>query len=200
MRKVFFALLGVLCLSAQPMSAQNTSVEVLAGMNLSSMSSLDSKIGFHAGVRIGKDLPSVFNGAYINGAALLSLKGAEKDYGDLLDVNFNAYYLEIPVHFGYKYVFNENVAVFGEFGPYFSFGLFGKASVASMGDKAKVDTFSDEGGVNRFDFGLGFRLGVELSNRVPISVGYDFGLVNVAKEVDEAVRNSNLTLSIGYKF
>ena len=69
-----------------------------------------------------------------------------------------------------------------------------------MGDKAKVDTFSDEGGVNRFDFGLGFRLGVELSNRVPISVGYDFGLVNVAKEVDEAVRNSNLTLSIGYKF
>lgn len=193
-------MLGVICMSAQPMMAQSASVEVEAGLNLSSMSELDSKIGFHAGVRVGKELPTLFNGAYINGAALLTLKGAEKDFGDILDVEFNAYYLEIPVHFGYKYAFNENVSAFGEFGPYFSFGLFGKAKAKSMGDEAKVDTFSDDGGVKRFDFGLGFRLGIELNNRVPISVGYDFGLINVAKDADESVKNSNLTLSIGYKF
>lgn len=193
-------MLGVFSLSAQPIMAQSTSVEAEAGINLSSMSILDSKIGFHLGVRVGRELPTLFDGAYINGAALLTLKGAEKDYGDILDVKFDAYYLEVPVHFGYKYVFNENVAVFGEFGPYFSFGLFGKSKVKSMGDDAKVDTFSDDGGVKRFDFGFGFRFGVELNNRIPISVGYDFGLINVAKDTDEAVKNSNLTLSIGYKF
>lgn len=197
MKKVFFMVLGIFCMISQPMVAQNSEVEITAGLNLSSMSEYDSKIGFHAGVRLSKGFSS---GAYINGAALLSLKGCEKDLGELLDVTFNAYYLDIPVHLGYKYAFNESVSVFGEFGPYFAFGLFGKAKLSLMGDEIKVDTFSDDGGVKRFDFGLGLRVGVEINNRVPISIGYDFGLVNVAKDTDDAIRSSNITLGIGYKF
>ena len=200
MKKLFLTLCGLSCLLAQSVMAQDSSVEVTAGMNLSSMSELDSKIGFHVGVRVDKQLPTLFNGAYINGAALLSLKGAEKDLGDALNMSCNAYYLEVPIHFGYKHAFNESISAFGEFGPYFAFGLFGKTKLESMGDDAKVDTFSDDGGVKRFDFGLGLRVGVEFNKRIPLSVGYDFGLINVVEGAEDAIRNSNLTLAIGYKF
>ncbi len=181
-------------------SAQ-TENEVAVGMNLSSISKLDSKIGFHIGYRVTQNLPSLFEGAYINGGAFLTLKGAEKDYGRELDFNCNAYSLEIPIHFGYKHRL-ENVAIFGEFGPYFGFGLFGKTELSSYGESAKVDTYSDEGGVKRFDFGLGFRVGIEIHHKIPVSIGYDFGLIDANKDGEDApsMKHSNLTVSVGYKF
>lgn len=184
-------------------SSANSQVEnvVEVGMNLSDMSKMDSKIGFNIGYRLIKPLPSLFEGAYINCGALLSLKGSEKDYGKELDYNCNAYYLDIPIHFGHKHTLSENVALFGEVGPYFGIGLFGKSKLEIMGERAKVDTFSDEGGVNRFDFGFGFRFGIEILQKVPVAIGYDFGLVDVNKE-DEgpSIKNSNLSVSVGYKF
>lgn len=179
--------------------AQGFESEVQAGMNLSSISKYDSKIGFNVGFRGTIPIQSA-GGTYFNIGALLTLKGAEKDYGYELDAKIDAYYLEIPVHFGYKHAVSENIALFGEFGPFLGIGLFGKAKVASMGQRAKVDTFSDEGGAKRFDFGLGFRAGIEISQKVPISVGYDFGLLNINKDEDPSLKSSNFTIAIGYKF
>ena len=198
--KKLLTLALVLILGIGSASAQ-TENEVEIGMNLSSISKLDSKIGFHLGYRLTQNLPSLFEGAYINGGALLTLKGAEKDYGQEMDFNCNAYSLEIPIHFGYKHRL-DNVAIFGEFGPYFGFGLFGKTKLSSYGESAKVDTYSDEGGMKRFDFGLGFRVGVEILHKIPVSIGYDFGLIDANKESDEApsMKHSNMTVSIGYKF
>lgn len=186
-------------ISASTIFAQGFEGEIQAGMNLSNVSKYDSKIGYHFGFRGTFPIKSA-SGTYINVGALLTLKGAEKDYGYELDAKIDAYYLEIPVHFGYKHTISENIALFGEFGPYLGIGLFGKAKLASMGQSAKVDTFSDEGGAKRFDFGLGFRAGIEINQKVPISFGYDFGLANINKDEDPSLKNSNFTVAIGYKF
>lgn len=197
-KALIFALAIIMGIGSAAAQVEN---EVEVGMNLSSMSKLDSKIGFHLGYRLTKHLPSLFEGAYLNGGALLTLKGAEKDYGSDLDFKCNAYYLEIPIHFGYKHVLSENLSLFGEFGPYLGIGLFGKTKLESGGESAKVDTFGDEGGVKRFDLGLGFRLGFEIQERVPVSFGYDFGLLNAADTDDgPSIKNSNFTVSVGYKF
>ncbi len=198
-----FLLAAVFAILGMSASYAQTTGEIVAGINLSDMSELDSKIGFHIGARGEIMLPSVCNGFYANGAALITLKGAEKDYGRELDFNCNAYYLEIPIHAGYKYVLDDDLAFFGEFGPYFSIGLFGKSKLATEDESIKVDTFSEDGGVKRFDFGLGFRLGTEINKHFTASVGYDFGLVDVADdEYDESpsIKNSNLYVSFGYKF
>ena len=99
----------------------------MAGMNSSKFSTdgLDSKVGFHVGIKAEKDLPQIAQGVYLDMAALLSLKGTQINGNDA-SLKFNPYYLEIPIHMGYKYAINDNFAIFGNFGPYFAVGLFGK--------------------------------------------------------------------------
>lgn len=199
MRKLFtlvFALIiGVSSAMAERTVAEVEN-EVEVGMNLSSISEFDSKIGFHMGYRLTITPPNLFYGVYINAGAMLSLKGAAYDYG-----NINAYYLEIPVHFGYRYYASKNIALFGEFGPYLGIGLFGKSTTLRSYVEEEFDTFSDEVGIARFDYGLGFRAGVEINQKVPVSIGYDFGLKDINRgDEDTSLKNSNFTVSIGYKF
>ncbi len=206
MKKVFLTL----CIASVTIGAfaqKEFNWEVQAGMNSAKVTNYGSRIGFHAGARAQIDLPSLYNGAYVNAGAFLSLKGTTIDWGDLLDFKINAYYLEIPVHLGYECAINDNFAVFGEFGPYFALGLFGKAKADELGGYHEShNTFDDC--FKRFDFGLGLRLGVEFHQKYTFSIGYDFGLINAWKENDEEdviditakSKNRNLTISLGYKF
>ena len=122
---VLFALLmtGVMGIHAQ----EGLKWGAMAGMNSSKFSTdgFDSKVGFHVGIKAEKDLPQIAQGVYLDMAALLSLKGTQINGNDA-SLKFNPYYLEIPIHMGYKYAINDNFAIFGNFGPYFAVGLFGK--------------------------------------------------------------------------
>ena len=44
--------------------------------------------------------------------ALLTLKGAKIDGGSAASIKFNPYYLEIPVHIGYKYAVIKMMLLF----------------------------------------------------------------------------------------
>ena len=156
------------------------------------------------------------SGAYMDFAALLTLKGAKIDGGSIATVKFNPYYLEIPVHVGYKYAVNENFALFGSVGPYLAVGLFGKAKLSignAIGDWADIegmesvgglegksvseDIFGDDG-FKRFDFGLGLKAGVEFNKKYQVALSYDFGLIDVQKDL--GMKNRNLMISFGYMF
>lgn len=199
--KKLLSFLVIAIIGINSVKAQTLSGEVVAGLNIADVSELDSRIGFHVGVVGSYGFSNEFNGAYANAGALISLKGGQLDYGSILKANLDAYYLEIPIHIGYKHSLSENFAIFGEFGPYIGIGLFGKSKIESKGESISVDTFSEDGGVKRFEMGLGFKLGVEINKLIPISVGYDFGLANINNDNDGgSIKNSNLTISIGYKF
>ena len=188
MKKFFSTLIVAIAALSMGFTAQAEAPqwEIVAGMNVANLdaSGASSRIGFHAGLRTTIGIPSVSNGFYANAAALLSLKGFKA-----AGITANPYYLDIPVHFGYKYAINETLALFGELGPYFGIGLFGKTD--------GEDVFGDDG-YKRFDFGLGLRAGIEFNQKVPVSIGYDFGVLDVADGI--SAKNRNLMLSIGYKF
>ena len=86
-------------------------------------------------------------------------------------------------------------------------GLFGKAKLKVDGDIADIaelggnsmseDIFGDDG-LKRFDFGLGLKAGVEFRKKYQVAISYDFGLVEVIKEV--GMKNRNLMISLGYMF
>lgn len=115
------------------------------------------------------------------------------------------YYLNIPVHIGYKFSAGRNVSLFVNAGPYFNIGLFGKAKETITPDKGTATTKETAGNVfsdkmlNRFDWGLGFRAGTEIARRVQLSIGYDWGMKNVNKTgVDN--KNRTFVASCAYMF
>lgn len=199
---VLFALLmtGVMGIHAQ----EGLKWGAMAGMNSSKFSTdgFDSKVGFHVGIKAEKDLPQIAQGVYLDMAALLSLKGTQINGNDA-SLKFNPYYLEIPIHMGYKYAINDNFAIFGNFGPYFAVGLFGKMKatgylidevegLTSIHDSAKV---FGSNAMKRFDFGLGLKAGVEFFQKYQVSIGYDWGLLDNIE--DSGNKNRNLMLSVG---
>ena len=203
MKKIFvlFVLLmtGVIGIHAQ----EGLKWGAMAGMNSSDFSTdgFSSKVGFHVGIKAEKELSQIAQGVYLDMAALLSLKGAQVN-GDDASLKFNPYYLEIPIHMGYKYAVNDNIAVFGNFGPYFAVGLFGKVKAtgylideSNIHDSAKV--FGDDA-MKRFDFGLGLKAGVEFCQKYQFSIGYDWGLIDNIENGGN--KNRNLMLSLGYFF
>lgn len=72
------------------------------------------------------------------------------------------------------------------------------ADIAGLdGNSASEDIFGDDG-LKRFDFGLGLKAGVEFSKKYQVAISYDFGLVEVAKDL--GMKNRNLMISLGYMF
>lgn len=209
MKKVllFFVLVAMSVVSVN--AQDNLKWGVMAGMNVSkyTITGFDSRIGFHAGVKAELGLSQEASGAYMDFAALLTLKGAKIDGGSIASIKFNPYYFEVPVHVGYKYAVNDDFALFGNVGPYIAVGLFGKAkakvdgNIADLGElgtnSASEDIFGDDG-LKRFDFGLGLKAGVEFSKKYQLAISYDFGLVEVAKDL--GMKNRNLMISLGYMF
>ena len=206
---------GVFSANAQGSTFQDLQFEGVAGLNISNMGGLGSKAGLHIGAKAEMLLPSLADGAYANAGVLLSLKG-NSYYG----LKTAANYLEIPIHAGYKHVINENLSVFGEAGPYFALGLFGKMDVevdtegswSSPIDAIQINTFDSDFGLNRFDIGVGLKAGVEIKKKYTVSIGYDWGFIDAYKnsgfskmdddyaDLTPKMTNTNLSISLGYKF
>lgn len=224
MKKILFTLLLALpfCMA---MKAQDFRVGVTGGYNLSSPSGYDSQSGFHAGVKGELGLPQVTKGLYMDFGLMLSSHGW-KSPGNYYNDNYyptteskpdnslsgytsnnkcTPYYLNIPVHIGYKFTVGRNVSLFINAGPYLNIGLFGKARetvTSGKGTTTKKETagnvFSDKM-LNRFDWGLGFRAGTEIARHVQLSIGYDWGIKNINKYGLDC-KNRTFVVSCAYMF
>ena len=209
--KKFLPLFRVALVATATVSAQGLRYGITGAMNVANYAmevegisfNPDSRIGFRAGFRMEMDAPFIYDGFYFDAEALLSAKGAKFDSSsgeDAASVISRPYYLEIPIHIGYRYMFGQgNVGIFGSFGPYFGVGLFGTNKVTVAGVESKPDAFSSDG-LKRFDFGLGLRAGVAMFEHYRIYVGYDWGLIDVAKSGGNKINNRNFYVGASYMF
>ena len=223
MKKILLTLLFILPFYMAA-KAQDFRVGVTGGYNLSSPSAYQSQSGFHAGVKGEFGLPQVAKGLYMDFGLMLSSHGW-KSPGYYYNSNYNPatgekpdkpslgytssykctpYYLNIPVHIGYKFSVGQNVSLFIKAGPYFNIGLFGKATETIAPDKGAAMTkktanvFSDKM-LNRFDWGLGFRAGMEIAHHVQFSIGYDWGMKNINRN-DVNSKNRTFVVSCASMF
>lgn len=208
MKKLFaVAFLAVMTLSANAQDFKKFRFGPTVGLNISTMN-LDynhsSKVGFNVGALAEYNFT---DNIFMTGAVKFSQKGVK--WNNLMrngnDLKANPGYIEIPIHAGYRYSFNDNFSLFGEFGPYLAFGVCGKLkadgydSIDYFGDDAKA-VFG--GKAKRFDFGLGFAVGAEYS-KFQLRVGYDFGLTaafDLPDYVGTSAKNRNLYFALSYMF
>lgn len=174
---------------------------VRAGLNVASFTGdlgedMDSKCGFVGGLSADFALMESF---YINSGVFFSMNGAKFDE-DGYKLTYSPMYIKIPVMASYRYNFNENLQWQLNFGPYFAFGVGGKAKVEYEGEEEKADFFGDDDdqlGGKRFDMGLGVGTGITW-NKIFFGIEYDFGMTKVVKDVKG--KNSAFSVSLGYNF
>ena len=208
--KKILTLIAAVIMGVGVASAQGFSAEAVAGLNVSDWGGMGNRVGFHAGIR-GEYMTPV-KGLYTNAAALFTLKGCKLDWGDLLTARTDAYYVEFPIHVGYKYDVTNSFAIFGDAGPYVAMGLFGKMNGAYDPEYVEVESDAIFDQCKRFDCGVGLRVGVEFFQRYVFSVSYDWGLLDsYIRETDDwddwgeidvtpSMKHTNLMVSLGFKF
>ena len=197
MKKLFaVAFLAVMTISATAQDFKKFRFGPTIGLNISTMNSVadhSSKVGFNVGALAEYNFT---DNIFMTGALKFSQKGFKYDDGDN---KVNPGYIELPIHAGYRYSFNDKFSIFGEFGPYLAVGVCGK----DKDDDSSIDYFGGENDfktmrAKRFDFGLGFAAGVEYS-KIQARVGYDFGLTKIF-EGDGAPKNRNFYIALSYMF
>ena len=194
------ALLGMVSL----VGAQNASFSIKGGLNMSNfygdeLSDKNMKTGFHIGV--GADFEFAPNMA-IQSGLLFTSKGA-KYTTDLVstELNANANFLQLPLHFAYKIDVMPGTRVVLHAGPYVAYGIGGKTSAGNI----EVDTFKDDAfldvlnGLKPFDAGIGLGVGAEFGS-ILLDLGWDMGLTNISRINNADVKTQNAYLSVGYKF
>ncbi|WP_029906599.1 porin family protein [Prevotella sp. 10(H)] len=202
--KISFALLISLIVSTSMFAQLPLTFGVKAGMNLSEIQKMEDKIkvGFNIGVTAELALPSNF---YLLSGLEFTTKGAKGKEMSLTlpggknsvtdKASYNAMYLQLPIHAGYKFDIAPGTKLLVHLGPYFAYGVGGKIKW----DKKEIedqDFFHDDS--NKFDFGIGGAVGVEFFERIEISLAADQGLTKIYK--DTKMKNRAAYINLGYKF
>lgn len=145
--------------------------------------------GFYLGAGYEMPVKSVEN-FYLEGQLLYSYLGDKSG-----DTKENIHMLNLPVRGKYKISVNDNLGVFGYAGPLLSYGFAANDKVGSVA----FDLYGDDGILNRFDIKLGIGVGAELSNRIVLNIGYDWGLFNISKVDSTKAHIHWLNVGVAYR-
>lgn len=230
---VLFALVSIV-------SYSQVSWNVKAGMTMNNITKVEDskmKLGYTFGVGVDYAINDMWA---IQSGLNVSAKGTkfEEDYSDeygkyVLTSKVNPVYLEIPILAAVKFDVADNMKFIVNAGPYLSFGVGGKVkeSLDLSGDYAEdakqnpedykdVDSklFSKEDGqdkaaLKRFDLGLQYGIGLEISEHYMVNLTGQYGFINPINEKGPAgdfmfdkndkklsPKNMSFAITVGYKF
>lgn len=122
-----------------------------------------TKVGFHLGGTAEFGFTDMFS---LETGLFLSTQGYKVN-NSLSDMTTNLFYLNIPIMGKARYELNDDINLYGVFGPYIGFGLSGK--IKSGDNSTSIDWgTSDDDDLKRFDFG--WIIGEELSTDLSLEV------------------------------
>ena len=244
MKKILFVALAMAMFAGNANALENEPEEGftymgLFGMNISKLqnSGYNAKVGATMGGRVDYVLPNA-HGTYVTAGLDWTMKGGKvSGETDVLgqtvstSAKYALHYFEIPIRVGFRYNLNDEFGFYGELGPYFAIGVGGKhrLSVDLDGDAAnliedagtykafkKTDFFEEpqKYPFQRWDAGIGFRVGAEYNQHYNLMFGCDWGLADIYRDklrdqFYEAsfrttslpkVKNFNFSITFGYRF
>lgn len=187
------------------MSQSSMGLEVFLGPNLSNRyyengkGFSDASFGLDAGFRTMVSLPDM-NSLYISMGGQLSIqRSASASY------EFSSGYFKVPLHMGGKTTLNKDYSFFFDAGPYIAYQVFG-TTVPS----AEYSRYASRYDVRyRYELdepadcfaGVGFRLGVELQQKICVSLSSDYRMLRIYNplKMQYSPESSVFGLNIGYK-
>lgn len=186
---------------------RNVDFSVKAGIGMSSWLGSDADYTdcrFAYRVGFGVDVPIQGIWGFQTGLNFTGI-GANLDTDgieDIVEFKTSQLYLELPLMATARVEAGKGLGIVFNAGPYMGIGVGGKSKMKSNLDlphldgEVSSDTFGD-GGLKRFDFGLGFGVNFEI-NRFLVGLDTRFGLTRLASDVN--THNFALLFGVGYKF
>lgn len=174
------------------------------GMNFSNITKVDNTKAL-PGFQLGVGMDYGFSESWsLQSGLIISSKGYKYDAEDAHDYSFKArpIYLDIPILAAYKFNISDNTKFVINAGPYLAFGLGGKCKYDEGGDyKLFKGEDGDDAEMKRFDLGIQYGIGLELSDRYLINLTGQNGFIS-PKNYDGGKDYKNMTFSIGvgYRF
>lgn len=186
------AVLGMFALAGFSQMTWNAKV----GMSMTNLSNTeaDMKIGYTVGVGLDYQFTDMW---YLQSGLNITGKGAKAG-----DLKIKTHYLEIPVLAAAKFDVSDNMKFVVNAGPYLAFGMGGKME----GGDASMKVFSKEDGMKealmkRFDLGLQYGVGLELSDKYLINLTGQYGFIDPFKaDSGESSHNIAFMIGVGYRF
>ena len=203
------------------------------GMNVSKLQNheYNAKPGATMGARVDYVLPYA-HGTYLTAGLDWTMKGGKKSLsrniaGTDVDATakYNLHYFEIPIRVGFRYNPLDNLGLYAEIGPYFAVGVGGKHKLSldfdgeaanELEDLNTYKAFKNYGypveTFQRWDAGIGFRVGAEYNQHYNLMIGCDWGLADIYRDSYRdayyqawgmrlpKVKNFNFSITIGYRF
>ena len=217
----------------------------LFGMNISKLQNNliedKAKVGAMLGIRADYVLPKA-HGTYLTAGIDWSMKGGKgsifvNDLDNEASSKYTLHYIEVPVRVGFRYNISEEIGFYTEFGPYFAVGVGGSHSLSIDADGSDIREAEEQFSYNafknydydpinypnrlpfqRWDAGIGFRIGAEYNQHYNVMIGADWGLADIYRgSLRDAyadymlstyqqnislpkVKNFNFSITVGYRF
>lgn len=166
----------------------------LALTNLHGFYKSKSGLGFRFGGTVDYRINAPF---YIQSGLEFNYKQMDGDGTSKIDLK----YIQLPLHFAYKPVLEDKVALILFAGPYFSYGVNGH--VRYLRQEGSLDAFGDEMDFKRFDYGLSAGVGLQLSH-VTFTISGEYGLAKLTDIENHFIKgklqNKGLFGTVGYIF
>ena len=202
------------------------------GMSMSNLTKIDPN-GMKVGYTFGVGMDYAFTDMWsLQSGLMFSSKGykaTEEDGEYKWTGKANTHYLEIPILAAYKMNITDNMKFVVNAGPYLAVGLGGcytdKEEYQGEEDKdhtkifKKYDMPDGQGGTTseaickRFDMGLQYGVGLEISDHYLVNITGQYGFINPYKQdvykvdadgdpTNETISPKNLSfyISVGYRF
>lgn len=166
------------------------------GMNFSNMTKIDESKAL-PGFTLGVGMDYGFNENWsLQSGLMISSKGFKFKEGDWKD-KYRPIYLDIPILAAYKFSISDNTKFVINAGPYLAIGLGGKNKET---DEEDIKLFDKDGyDWKRFDLGIQYGIGLELSDRYLINLTGQNGFISPVDGGDDP-KNMTFSIGVGYRF
>lgn len=190
-----FLMTAVLCMFALAGFSQ-VKWDAKFGMNFSNMTKIDESKAL-PGFTLGVGMDYGFNENWsLQSGLMISSKGFKFKEGDWKD-KYRPIYLDIPILAAYKFNISDNTKFVINAGPYLAIGLGGKNKET---DEEDIKLFDKDGyDWKRFDLGIQYGIGLELSDRYLINLTGQNGFISPVDGGDDP-KNMTFTIGVGYRF
>lgn len=207
----YFFLFALFALASFDGFAQSMRYGMVAGLQLSNPKEADARLGFNIGAKSEISFSNNENHVFGDFGLKLSAKGWKEDLTDEtgkenIEWKCRLYYLEMPIHIGYKYTVSDNIKILAGIGPYFAFGLSGKSEFDGYNTSDTVNPYGGNLFTNdtykRFDFGIDAIAGIETSSNIQVYIGYELSLMSPTKERWKilSLKDRTFRISAAYMF